>query len=210
MSGAEGAVETERSMLDRLNRRYAVVSQGTSMRYVRAEHVKNGLGFNARRTCDFMALDLWPGGYGPDRTGATLHGFEVKVSRSDWLTELRDPEKAESFARYCHHWWLAAADRSIVKDDLPEDWGLMVPGRNGGMRVVKQAPRREPEPLPLEIVGTLTRSVMKTTVRLAKHDLGDVAVDWVARGMLIPTAQRCKIDRYCARPVGHEVCRAHA
>lgn len=194
-------------MLDRLNRRFSTVSQGASMRYVRAEHVKLGLGFDSRRTCDFMALDLWPGGFGSDRAGAKLHGFEVKVSRSDWLVELRDPEKSEAFARYCHHWWLAVSDASIVKGDLPEGWGLLV-ASGDSMRVKVQAPRREPEPLPLEITATLARAVMKTTVRMVTHDVGDTAVRWLARGMPVPPQRRCEGDRYCELPAGHEVHRA--
>lgn len=173
---------TERDMLDRLNRRHSQTSQGTAPRWARAEHVKNALGFDARRVCDYMALDLWPGGYGHTRTGSALHGFEVKVSRADWLTELRDPEKALAFSRYCHFWWLAVSDASIVRDDLPEGWGLMV-ASGDSMRVKVQAPRREPEPMPLELVGTFSRAVAKTTLRMAMHRPEDKALRALASGI---------------------------
>lgn len=176
-------VMRERDVLDRLNRRHSQTSQGTAPRWSRAEHVKNGLGFDARRICDYMALDLWPGGYGSDRKGATLHGFEVKVSRSDWLVELRDPEKADAFARYCHFWWLAVSDASIVRGDLPEGWGLMVPDRRGSMRIVKRAPRREPEPLPFEMVGTFSRAVAKTTLRMAMLEPTDPGLHALSYGI---------------------------
>lgn len=51
---------TERDMLDRLNVRYGAYN-GNGFRYARAEHVRVTAGFDARRTCDYMALDLWPG-----------------------------------------------------------------------------------------------------------------------------------------------------
>jgi len=35
-------------------------------------------------------MDLWPSG------GLEIHGHEVKVSRSDWLRELKEPEKRPS------------------------------------------------------------------------------------------------------------------
>lgn len=166
--------ETERTMLDRLNRRYGSVYAGNGFRYARAEHVRVTAGFDARRTCDYMALDLWPGGYGPTAL-PKLHGHEVKVSRGDWLAELREPEKAEAFARYCDYWWLVAADKSIVRDDLPEGWGLMVPS-GPRLRVVRPAPRRTPEPMGRHLQATLMRAVTKTALRLADDEPDDPVV----------------------------------
>lgn len=167
---------TERDMLDRLNVRYGAFN-GNGIRYTRAEHVKVSTGFNARRICDYMAFDLWCG-YGPGR-GPKLIGHEVKVSRSDWLAELRDPSKAEAFKRYCDFWWLVVADKDIVKPgELPDGWGLMVAhGRT--VRVTCQAVRLDPEPLPRDVQATLTRAVTKTALRLAAD--GDPAVRWLTR-----------------------------
>ncbi|MFJ4168364.1 hypothetical protein ACIPY3_02525 [Paenarthrobacter sp. NPDC089714] len=156
--------ETERSMLDRLNQKYSTFG-GNGLRYTRAEHVKVSAGHNASRICDYMALDLWPGmGAG---SGPKLHGHEVKVSRSDWLTELKDPDKAESFAQYCDYWWLVVADKKIVAPgELPKRWGLMtVHGR--GLRVVVHA-ERQPLVVPMgrDLQATFSRAVTKTAVRL--------------------------------------------
>ena len=115
----------ERAMLDRLNVRYGMYN-ANGIRYTRAEHVKISAGHDARRVCDYMAYDLWQGqGRGWDSPGGPkLHGHEVKVSRSDWLAELRDPTKAEAFSRYCDYWWLVVSDKAIVKPgELPEGWG---------------------------------------------------------------------------------------
>lgn len=155
--------ETERSMLDRLNVRYGKYN-GNGIRYTRAEHVKVSTGFDSARTCDYMAMDLWPGS-GKAR-GPKLHGHEVKVSRGDWLTELRDPSKAEAFARYCDYWWLAVSDRNIVRDDLPDGWGLLV-AHGRSVRVARPATLRIAEPMPRDVQATLTRAVTKTTLRIA-------------------------------------------
>ncbi|MDF2895720.1 MAG: hypothetical protein K0Q46_2506 [Rhodococcus erythropolis] len=164
----EPTKHTERTMLDRLNVRYGSFN-GNGFRYARAEHVKLTAGFDTRRICDYMSLDLWPGGYGDTATGPLLHGHEVKVSRSDWLTELREPEKAEAFARFCDFWWLVVSDKSIVRDDLPDGWGLMV-ASGGSLRAVKQPVRREPEPFGRHQQATFARAVTKTTLRLASTD----------------------------------------
>lgn len=158
---------TERDMLDRLNVRYGKYN-GNGIRYTRAEHVKITAGHDSRRVCDYMAIDLWTG-YGID-AGPKLHGHEVKVSRSDWLTELRDPEKAESFAQYCDYWWLVISDKDIVKPgELPDGWGLMI-AHGPSVRVKTPAKKRNAVPMPRHLQATFSRALTKTTLRLKAAD----------------------------------------
>lgn len=157
---------TERDMLDLLNRRYGrVYRNGNSkmVRFVGAEHVRSHAGFGTRRTADYIAMDVWPGV--PYGSKIALHGHEVKVSRADWLTELKKPEKAEEFKRYMDYWWLVVSDPSIVKQgELPEGWGLMV--KTGGvLRVKVQATKLNSLPTPKPFMACLLRAVAKTAVR---------------------------------------------
>lgn len=83
--------------------------------------------------------------------GATfgeVHGIEVKVTRADWLRELKDGRKADAGAALCHRWWLAVGDKTIVKaGELPDGWGLLVPhGR--GLRVDVHPTARTPDVTP--------------------------------------------------------------
>lgn len=105
---------------------------------VRVDRSATDWGGHGFRAADAFAVGLWR------KTGFTIHGFEIKVNRADWKQELREPAKAASSARYCHHWWLVVSDLSIVEDgELPEGWGLLAPhGR--GLRIVTEAPLREP------------------------------------------------------------------
>lgn len=152
----EPAKFTERHMLDALHARYSQAPQGTSIRYACSEHVRSHGGFDARRVCDFMAQDLWPS------QGLHFHGHEVKVSRSDWLRELADPSKAEEFRRYCDRWWLVVPDRRIVRDDLPDGWGLMALDSSDRLRVVKSAPELEPLPMSKTFRAALLRATAQT------------------------------------------------
>ncbi|WP_139650685.1 hypothetical protein [Tessaracoccus massiliensis] len=151
---------TERDMLDALQVRYSQTSQGTVRRYVTAEHVRAACGFAGysvtMRTADFLAQDTW------EAQGLRLHGHEVKVSRSDWLTELADPSKADAIKRYCDHWWLVVPDKAIVRDDLPDDWGLMALDKRGKLRIVRRGPKLDPEPHPPTFRASLMRAVAKT------------------------------------------------
>ena len=90
--------------------------------YAFLEEVRNDAGFDASRSCDAIAMSLWPS------RGLDLQGFEIKASRSDWLRELKDPAKAEAVCKFCDFWWLAVGDAGIVLDgELPVSWGLLVP-----------------------------------------------------------------------------------
>jgi hypothetical protein len=85
------------------------------------EEVRNGTGFGkVTRTADALAMSLYPS------RGLHLHGFEVKVSRGDWLRELANPAKADEIAKWCHFWWVVTDDSAgpIVKPgELPATWG---------------------------------------------------------------------------------------
>lgn len=135
-----------------LRARYSPIN-GNGPRYVYAAEVRNRAGFDATRTADFIAMDLWPS------KGLALHGHEVKVSRSDWLRELKEPEKAEAFRPYMDFWWLVVADRAIVRDgELPDGWGLLAPA-GPWLRVVVTAPRQKAEPMPKSMMAAFLRSV---------------------------------------------------
>lgn len=154
---------TERRVLDLLRKRHAK-EYGNGPRYAYAEHVRSETGFgdgyrNRVRTADAVAIDLWPS------SGNAIHGFEVKVSRADWLTELRDPSKADAIKQFCMHWWLVVPDVDIVRSDLPLGWGLLAVGSDGVLRVRKRAPRLFPKPVTYGFLASLARSLERTTLR---------------------------------------------
>jgi hypothetical protein len=100
---------------------------------------------------DAVAMNLYPS------RGLEVHGFEVKVSRSDWQRELRDPAKAEPVFRYCDRWWLVVGDAAIVKPgELPPTWGLLVPN-GAGLKIATQAPTLEAAPLDRPFFAALAR-----------------------------------------------------
>lgn len=160
---------TERSMLNLLLERYTEFRRGTlTDRWVRAEHVKSGMGYSSgQRTADFVAADKRPGI--PYGTTLALIGHEVKVSRADWLTELKDLDKSHAIKRYMHHWYLVVPDAAIVKPgELPEGWGLLVAGGTG-LRAKVKAPRLAPEPAPLDFTISLMSAAAKTAQREPLH-----------------------------------------
>lgn len=149
--------QTEATMLALLRERFDVTSQGTGRRFVFATHVRDGAGFD-RRTADAVALDLW------QSTRNELHGFEVKVSRSDWLRELRDPAKHAAVARYCQRWSLVIPSAGMVKPgELPDGWGLIVCISGGAaLRAAVPAPWRRADVPPRGFWAAFTRAAVRT------------------------------------------------
>lgn len=102
------------------------------------------------RYADGVAVNLW------SSRGHAVHGFEVKVTRSDWLRELKDPSKAEPVFRYCDHWFIVAPKGVVHDHELPPTWGLLEV-RAAGLVAVKPAPKLEPQPLSRAFFASLMR-----------------------------------------------------
>jgi hypothetical protein len=128
--------------------------------------VRNGTGmsFDVVRYADALAIHLTQ-----PRDGWWIEGFELKLSRADFLRELRRPEKSGPLKLFCRAWWLVVVGpwKNILLslDELPAGWGLIEIG-TGGARIVRPAAVREAEqPLP---------GFLKALFRKAIEQRGDV------------------------------------
>jgi len=160
-------VGDERGMLDLLHKRFGFISRnGTSgkPRYVCAEHVRAAAGFDMR-TLDFVAVDTWRSGR------LAISGVEIKVSRSDWLRELKDPDKSAPFLAWATYFWLAVPGNGIARpEELPPGWGLLVARKTKygpELRAAVTAPRRPVLPPPPESIASLLYAAAKTATARA-------------------------------------------
>lgn len=131
-----------------------------------AFEVADATGGRGRRLADAVAMNMWPS------RGLAIHGFEIKVSKTDWKKELLSPEKAEAVSKYCDHWWIVAPQGIVREEDVPATWGYLEV-RDGQILQVKAAPLREAEPVTKEFMAALFRRVgaideeeVEATVRL--------------------------------------------
>jgi len=122
-----GKIWSEETLLDCLENTYKFGEGWCCLRQVR-----NDAGHRAKRSADGLMIGLWPS------RGHDITGFEVKVTRSDFLREMKDPMKAEAIAQHCDFWYIVAPPGMIKKDELPEFWGLMIPSKTK-LRIVKRA-----------------------------------------------------------------------
>lgn len=144
-------VVTEDLVLEALARRYAAPE------YAFIPHVANATGAGFDRTADAIAMCLYPS------RGLTLHGFEIKVARSDWQRELKDPSKAEAVAQHCDYWWIVAPEGVVENWELPLTWGYL-PYRNGN--IARPIPARRP----LEPPKNVSRKFLAAILRADSKD----------------------------------------
>ena len=105
---------------------------------VLVHEVPDATGFRNRpRRIDTIAVGCWPS------RGLYLHAIEIKVSRSDFLREMKAPEKAEKIARHCDRMFLAAPKGLVQPDELPGPWGLLEVSSAGKVHTTKPAEQRE-------------------------------------------------------------------
>jgi hypothetical protein len=112
--------------------------------------VSNATGYGIKSYADAIAMGVWPS------TGHEIHGFEVKVSRSDFLNEMKNPEKAMPIMQYCHRWSLVCPANMVKPDEVPATWGIYW-FKDGVIRKARQAPLLEAKPLTAGFVAALVR-----------------------------------------------------
>lgn len=83
---------------------------------------------------DLLAVSCWRS------DNFVVHGYEVKVSRGDWLRELKSPRKADASMGRCDHWWLAAPAGIVKPGELPQNWGHIEISESGRARAKTKAP----------------------------------------------------------------------
>lgn len=115
--------------------------------------VRNGTGYGRQEGyADALVMSLWPS------RGLEMIGCEFKVSRSDWLRELKDPAKAEKFFNHCHRWYLVTANGAARADEVPAPWGWMVAGP-AGLKTMKEAPTLTPVVPDWSLIASIFRNV---------------------------------------------------
>jgi hypothetical protein len=73
----------------------------------------------AGRRLDLVALNLWAA------RKFRIVGFEIKVSRGDWMRELAAFQKAEEWTAVVDAFYVVTPPKLVRHDELPAAWGLL-------------------------------------------------------------------------------------
>lgn len=102
-------------------------------RYALFFDVPDAVSLDARRRIDAVAVGIWKS------VGRSIDAFELKISRADWLRELKQVDKADPFISICDRFWLVTGDPTVAKlDEIPACWGWMTATKHG-LRVQRPA-----------------------------------------------------------------------
>lgn len=169
----------------------ALVKRFRAPAWALLEQVADGTGYGISRYADAMAMGLWPS------RGLDLHGIEVKVSRGDWLRELKRPDKADPLAVYCDFWWLAVAPDVVDMkvDAIPERWGVLVLESRGLVQHREAVRNPSAEDLDRSLVAAILRRASERNVpKESIQGLIDAARDeGFERGRTAPTGEAAAV-----------------
>lgn len=120
--------------------------------YALMAEVRDAAGYGASRSADFLVMGLWPS------RGLDLIGIERKSYRNDWIKELKTPEKAENIYQYCDRWYLLTDNENVAKiEEIPTTWGWMHIDVTGKLKVIKEATKLSPVPIPRSFLACMLK-----------------------------------------------------
>lgn len=118
-------------------------------------------------------IDLWALSCAPS-DGLQAHAYEIKVSRSDWLSELKKPLKRRLGMAISNQFWFVAPAGIIKPEEVPPMCGLIeVSVGPMGLYTTRilQAEYRDKVRPTWAIVGQMARSFYRTEI-LMKNEAG--------------------------------------
>lgn len=108
-------------------------------------------GFNPEQRLDAFAINLWPS------KDFLRIAFEVKVTRSDFLGEIKKPEKRATGLMLSNQFYFVTPLGLVSKDEIPEECGLIEIKEDGSRKFTVKAPRRDAPDPPLQFLAAIAR-----------------------------------------------------
>ncbi len=158
-----------RHILDALRKKHdAAPGNGPSKPWVFVEEVRISTGFSTwqlepahalLRRCGEQRIDAFAMHAWPSKQGLRI-AYEVKVSRTDLIHELNNPEKSAAAMHLSNEFYLVVLDELVVAtNSLPDEWGLMRVGEYGNVRTVRKAEWRESPTPPYTFMLSVARNL---------------------------------------------------
>lgn len=88
---------------------------------------------NKSHRVDALAVSIY------ESSGYARVGYEVKVTRADFQTEMCRPEKTQASAMWCSEFYFACPKGVLEPKDVPDPYGLVIINPRGSTRRVKRS-----------------------------------------------------------------------
>ena len=145
--------------------------------WITAEEFQYEPGYDKKqRRLDFLAFNAWPS------KSHVIHGMEIKISRSDFLSEIKNPQKRERAVELCDEFYFVAPIGIIKPAEIPKECGyISVDPLTGNLaNIMKPQIEKEfPALLPRTFLAGISRNWndrydahdIRMEIRNAKRDL---------------------------------------
>lgn len=142
---------TTSDVQDLLRQKYGITQH--SNEWALFFELRNGTGFGRQeRYADAFAINLYPS------NGFTRRAYEIKVSRSDFLKELSQPEKRQWAMSVSNEFWFICANGIAKKEEIPENCGLIEVTKKGDkLRTVVRAKYTDAKDFTMREVAAIAR-----------------------------------------------------
>jgi hypothetical protein len=80
--------------------------------------LRAGTGYDNQQRIDLFAMNLYPS------NNFRSIAYEVKISRADFVNEIKKPKKRKFAESVAHECYFAVPHAMITSDEVPEGWGL--------------------------------------------------------------------------------------
>ena len=158
---------TTRDIVDALNEKYRRLSEGGytgAPKWIYFSELPNNR-FASRRV-DFWAMACW-GSLDYKRVS-----FEIKITRGDFLHELKDPTKKEFAMEISNEFYFVTPPDLIKEDELPDDCGLIELSQDGRLITKVKATSRKPDFIfTWDFIACLGRKTYKKSIEIKKESV---------------------------------------
>lgn len=119
--------------------------------YKEGKHFPN----NPEQRFDAWAINLYP---------SKKHeriAYEIKVSRADFLHEIKNPEKRQQALSLSNYFYFAVPKGLVSVEEIPEECGLIEVNEDLTSRIKKKAPYRDTELATWQFLCAIARRAVK-------------------------------------------------
>jgi hypothetical protein len=120
--------------------------------------MRAGSGYSkaAQKRIDFWVLNCYP-----SKKHLTI-SYEIKVYRTDFLNELKDPKKRQQGLNFSNEFYFIAPKGVIKIEEVPKECGYIEVIENHTLKVIKEAPFRNCKDPTWLFVSSLARRAVKS------------------------------------------------
>lgn len=120
------------------------------------------------RRLDVVALNMW------GARDYRIVGFEIKVSRGDWLRELDAFQKSEEWTAVVDSFYVVTPPKLVRADELPAGWGLLELCGSRMMTRAHAAVREGRTTIPREVAARFIMRLAQRDVQAHRTELNEI------------------------------------